>query len=254
MNSLSTVLILGLAIVTAADAANTESGSRSSVDEPPAKVVRWFDKATRAFRQDDNAAAIAGFDRVIAAYPAFDEAIYNRALALAEVGRDRDAMADLAMVQQRSSPAAKKLAGLFLVNSMATVSIAAAAIEDGDLDKAEKMIARALVYNPASADAYIFRGVLRNNQNRSCDALADYASAIERDPNASTAHYNRALIFLAQRQYREALADFSRAIELNPADAQSYQGRAQAYAALGDAANAAKDLEAYRQHCDCSRH
>lgn len=253
MRLLNTVLILAFATVAMTQVAATEGALTVAADKPPAKVVRWLRKATHAFQQDDNATAIAGFDRVIAAYPALDEAIYNRALALAEVGRDRDAMADLATLQQRSSPAANKLAGLFLVHSMATVSIAAAAIEAGDQDKAEKMIERALIYHPASADAYIFRGVLRHKQDRSEDALADYAQAIERDPNSSIARYNRGHIFLERSQYGEAVTEFTRAIELNPADAESYQARAQAHEALGDAVSAAKDLEAYRRHCDCSR-
>jgi tetratricopeptide (TPR) repeat protein len=231
----------------------TATLSIAAVDEPPAKAVRWFDKATRAFQKNDNASAIAGFDRAIAAYPGYEAAIYNRALALAEVGRDRDAVTDLATLQQRSAASARKLAGLFQIHAMATISIASAALEREDLDDAEKYLERALTYDPNSADAYIYRGVLRRNQGRNEDAIADYAQAIARNPDSSIAHFNRGLILLERDQHREAIADFTRAIELEPEDPSAYQGRAQAYEALGDKESAHKDQEMQRKLCgDCA--
>jgi tetratricopeptide (TPR) repeat protein len=48
---------------------------------------------------------------------------------------------------------------------------------------------------------------------------------------------------LAARTHDEALEDFDAAIVLSPASAEAWHQRAQAYAALGDAASAARDLQ-----------
>lgn len=251
MRLLNIALILAVVAATMAHASGPQSNLKSATDKPPDQVVRWFEKATRAMARDDNSAAIAGFDRVIAAYPAFDAAIYNRALVLAEMGRDREAMADLARLRQLASPQADKLAALFLSISMASESIARAGFQAGELQRAEQQIARALIFDPTSADAYIYRDLVRNSQNRTDEALADYAAAIARDPKSSIAHFNRAAILLVRQQYREAIESFTRVIEIEPADADAYQGRAQAYEALGERTSAAKDRDTYRRLCQC---
>lgn len=81
---------------------------------------------------------------------------------------------------------------------------------------AEPAIARALALDPASAEAYSARGLLRSEQWRLDEAEADLKRAIELNPNLADAHVRLAVTFEYAGRPRDALAALDHALALDP--------------------------------------
>ena len=98
----------------------------------------------------------------------------------------------------------------------------------GQPKRAVELISRAIDQNAAVAAAHRHLGNALRDLGRFEEALASYASAIERRPNFKEAYVNRAMTLLVLRRPAEALADLDRAIALGADDAQVhlYQGTA----------------------------
>lgn len=117
----------------------------------------------------------------------------------------------------------------------------------------------AIQLEPHDHQAFCDRATAYNRIARHREALADANEAIRLAPDfylghdaRGWAHFGlaRAAIFTFWRKgsaarrktdFEHAIADFTEAIRLNPNAADCYHGRSQAYLALGDRANAAKD-------------
>jgi DNA-binding winged helix-turn-helix (wHTH) protein/TolB-like protein/Tfp pilus assembly protein PilF len=81
---------------------------------------------------------------------------------------------------------------------------------------AEPAIARALALDPASAEAYAARGLLRSEQWRLEEAEADLRRAIALNPNLVEAHVRLAVTLEYAGRPREALAALDDALALDP--------------------------------------
>jgi tetratricopeptide (TPR) repeat protein len=112
----------------------------------------------------------------------------------------------------------------------------------GDLPGAEEDFTALIGMDPAMADAWTGRGVLREIQGRYEEALADYEEALKLAPSAS-AWRNVADAHLGLGRVEEAEAGYTRAIELDADYLEAYLGRARARTASNRYPEAIADLD-----------
>ena len=75
---------------------------------------------------------------------------------------------------------------------------------------------KAIKANPEYSDAYINRGLVKNELQDYEGSIKDYDKAIELDPKCSLAYNNRGYTKHKQGNHEGALADYNKAILLNP--------------------------------------
>ena len=75
---------------------------------------------------------------------------------------------------------------------------------------------KAITANPDYADAYINRGLVKNELKDYDGSIEDYDRAIELDPRCSLAYNNRGYTKHKKGDYEGALKDYNKAILLNP--------------------------------------
>jgi len=93
------------------------------------------------------------------------------------------------------------------------------------------------------AQAYHYRGRLRQQSGNEAGALADWSTAIDCCSHYGVPHYHRALVLLEQGLHAEALTDFDAAIQANPTMAIAYFHRGNLRHQLGDILGAVADWE-----------
>jgi tetratricopeptide (TPR) repeat protein len=80
---------------------------------------------------------------------------------------------------------------------------------------------------------YINRGATYHALDRTDDAIADYACAIDRDPTIAILYTNRGNVYATLGRFNEALADYERALTIDPTYATVYGARGLTYAKMG---------------------
>ena len=85
-----------------------------------------------------------------------------------------------------------------------------------DFKEKLKYYDKALTANPDYADAYINRGLVKNEMGDYDGSIKDYDKAIELDPRCSLAYNNRGYTKHKKGDLEGALADYNKAILLNP--------------------------------------
>ena len=85
-----------------------------------------------------------------------------------------------------------------------------------DYNEKLKYYDKAIEHNPEYADAYINRGLVKNELKDYEGSIADYDKAIELDSCCSLAYNNRGYTKHKKGDYEGALADYNKAILLNP--------------------------------------
>ncbi|EDX86225.1 tetratricopeptide repeat domain protein [Synechococcus sp. PCC 7335] len=93
------------------------------------------------------------------------------------------------------------------------------------------------------AQAYHYRGQLRQLSDDTAGALADWSAAIAYWPRYPEPYYQRALVYLGQKKHAEALSDLDRAIAADPTFARAYLHRGNLRHHLGDIVGATADWE-----------
>lgn len=110
-----------------------------------------------------------------------------------------------------------------------------------DREKGNADLDRAIQLKPDYADAYYERGLNRDLGNDPAAALRDYNKAIELNPRFSDAYRTRAVLYLVAGKGALAIADYTKIIELKP-DGESYYMRGNSYLEIGQDAKAIVDL------------
>jgi anti-anti-sigma factor len=86
---------------------------------------------------------------------------------------------------------------------------------------------------------HVNRGAANSCKGDHDAAIADYTEAIRLDPAFTGAYVNRGNAYAVKEDYQRSIADYTEAIRRGDQDA--YGDRAEAYRALGDEENAARD-------------
>ena len=90
------------------------------------------------------------------------------------------------------------------------------ALVSEDFEEKKEYYTKAIESDPNFADAYINRGLVKNELGDFEGSIEDYNKAIELDPKCSLAYNNRGYTKYKQRDFEGALNDYNKAILLNP--------------------------------------
>lgn len=83
-------------------------------------------------------------------------------------------------------------------------------------EKKEELYSKAIEINPEFLDAYLNRGLVKNELGDYDGSIQDYDKALELDPKFALAYNNRGYTKYKKQDYKGALDDYNRAILLNP--------------------------------------
>ncbi|KZR62047.1 tetratricopeptide repeat protein [Prochlorococcus sp. MIT 1303] len=101
-----------------------------------------------------------------------------------------------------------------------------------------------ITINPKNVDAYVNRGLAKENLKDYKGAIADHSKAIAINPQHAPAYYSRGVGKHASKDYQGAIADYSKAITINPYHANAYSNRAIAVFLLSnDSSSACSDIK-----------
>jgi tetratricopeptide (TPR) repeat protein len=209
--------------------------------EKAKSALDWAGQAADLRKADKKEEAVKAYDEAIKLDPNLEEAIFNRALIYAELGRDDEAVAARDNLLTRKSPLGKRLQGFLALNSDANVSFGNKHLQAGEWDLAQKKYKVALIYDGDSSGAHVGLGLACIGQKKYDEAVAHFDRAIQLDAKSAIAHHNRGIANRERKQFQLAVADFTRAVELEPENPQGYEGRATAYDGLDDKAKAEDD-------------
>ncbi|MEM6438088.1 MAG: tetratricopeptide repeat protein [Pseudomonadota bacterium] len=173
--------------------------------------------------------ALAAYDRAVAADPTFTPAYANRALSRARRGRVEEAIADWSEVIARAPRDGDALlgrAGLHLVAGRPAQALA-------DADAGLRLA-------PRSSDLHYTRGLALGALNRTAEAVSAFDAALRLDPGDAEAWMQRGLI-QARAAPAAALRDLTRAIDIVPKRAVLYVHRGQVLEGLGRQGEADRD-------------
>ncbi len=167
---------------------------------------------------------------------------HTRALAYARVGRDREALADIARLGEYDPDLAGVLRRKLRLSAGPYTSIAEDRFKQGDYEGAIAKCDSALAYAPDWSDAWIVKAIVFQKLNEPQKVLECYDKAEQAEPNNWFIYINRAEFYQEQKQLDLALKDFTKSIELEPEKPAGYTGRAAIYSAMNEADKAADDL------------
>ena len=85
-----------------------------------------------------------------------------------------------------------------------------------NLEEKKDLYTKAIEHKPDFLDAYINRGLVKNELKDYDGSILDYDKAIELDPRCALAYNNRGYTKFKQEDYAGALKDYNKAILLNP--------------------------------------
>ncbi len=119
---------------------------------------------------------------------------------------------------------------------------AAAHAERSELDSAITDYDTAIRINPAVADAFYGRGLVRFRMKELEKAIADFDRSIQLNPADALAFYWRGYTWRTQGERDKAIADYTQAITLNPGKANVYIHRSGMYFQKSEYEKAISDL------------
>jgi tetratricopeptide (TPR) repeat protein len=152
-------------------------------------------------------------------------AIYNRVVALARVGRDREAVSDLEHLERIAPEMGRDLRAQMKVSAEPYTDLARAEYKAGNFELAVKKCDSALAYDPSHGNAWVVKALALKKLGDIASALECFTTALQIDPGNYWACLNRAELHREQGYLQESLLDYSRAIELRPTEPDSFEGR-----------------------------
>lgn len=100
---------------------------------------------------------------------------------------------------------------------------------------------RAIEFDPAHSNAYLYRGFCRNITKDFQGAIADFTKVIELNPDHKWAFVSRGSARNKTGDYTLAVEDFNRAIAIDPTDQEAYNNRGFSKKMMGDKDGACED-------------
>jgi predicted O-linked N-acetylglucosamine transferase (SPINDLY family) len=110
--------------------------------------------------------------------------------------------------------------------------------QTGNSAAAERLLKRALLVDPRSAEARCELGIVLGVLQRPDEALACFDELIVMQPDFAAAHFHRANLLLALRRFAEAVASFDKAVAIDPRHVNALNNRGNALHELGRFADA----------------
>ncbi|MBP9663644.1 MAG: tetratricopeptide repeat protein, partial [Pyrinomonadaceae bacterium] len=176
----------------------------------------------------DHADLAKGFFLEALKYDATNSAAY---FGLAEVYSELDQYPEAIANYEKSLEGDKDLTEIF-------VPLGILYYQNGDIDKADKMLTKALVSSSGSAETQFFLGLVRSSQGRNEEAAAAFTQAKTLDPKMEEAFFQSGEVLSRLGRRAEAADDYKRAVELRPAYFEAWLGLGDAYYELKNYAEA----------------
>ncbi|WP_159789898.1 tetratricopeptide repeat protein [Sodalinema gerasimenkoae] len=178
----------------------------SATADRESQAQRWMERSLEQLNQENNEAALLGFERVLDLDPQNLRAMIYRGDALAELKRFREALATYEQAVQLDPNSAE--AWSHLGDLQHEMKRPQAALESWD---------KALAINPDDIQTWIHRGVALGLQLQRWDeALATWDKALELDRHDSDIWFRRGVALGSLERWQEAIDSWDRALELNP--------------------------------------
>lgn len=198
-----------------------------------------FEEGQNAQQRGDLNSAVRFYSSAIKFDPSLFQAYYQRATALAALGRDAEAETDLRKTVELRPDFARayRALGQILLDRGMTedakrelsrsielepklggvrIPYASALIKSGEAERAIVQLRAAIEQGESAPLAYALLGVAEERLGKPDDAFADYSRAIEMDANNATAREGRARILENRGELAKAIQDYSTAYRAHP--------------------------------------
>ncbi|MBF0522331.1 MAG: tetratricopeptide repeat protein [Candidatus Omnitrophica bacterium] len=201
------------------------------IKKSPNKLRAFNNRGKALAEMGKQEEAIEDFNRGIAINPTTWALYINRGIGYQTLGRYKEAYDDFTKVIQNSRDA-------HAYNCRAQLRYAM-----GDVDGAIMDFSSAISQNRLHLQAILNRGTLYVQKKQYKLALYDFTNAISLDPFYAPSYENRGDVYYRQGKTQEALNDFSKAIELMPNVPFFYQNRAALYMSMGSVEKSLLDIQ-----------
>ena len=175
--SAARILFLGIALLGCSEGEQRQghSASKSMPEGSPTASVAAAEAYNRGVkcRETDKARAIEEFSAAIEIDPAFEMAIYNRALTSMELSRDEQTIKDLALLQEMNSTHAQTLEQLMGAMPPLHCHHGHEAIEKKDFKTAIEKFTAALLYAPEDHVILMWRAYAHEQNGDEAEAARD---------------------------------------------------------------------------------
>ena len=179
----------------------------SAIEICPTNYLAYFNRAcVKLYNMNDNAGAIADFDKVISNNKRSAEAYCNRAVAYMNIGKTNESLNDYSKAIDILPTYEAYCNRGNIKNSINDYN---GAIEDYD---------KAIALDPGRAGVYVNRGIVKEKINEKVGAVVDFTRAIEIDPKLIEAYGNRAIARYNIKNYKGTIDDCNKILEFNPND------------------------------------
>ncbi|MEO0350697.1 MAG: tetratricopeptide repeat protein [Cyanobacteria bacterium P01_A01_bin.15] len=220
------------------------------------QVEKLFVQGNDAYLQGDLFGAIAAYDQALTIKPDLHEALYNKGISLANLGRYEEAIAtyDQALNLKPDYHEALNYKGVSLAN-LGRHNDAIAAYDQAFTIKPDKCQAlsnkalslanlgrhndaiaaydQALAINPNYHQALFNKGALLANLGRHEEAIAACDRALVIKPDYHEAHYNRGVALANLSRHNDAIAAYQQALILKPDYHEAINGKGVSLARSG---------------------
>jgi len=159
-------------------------------------------------------------------------ALYNLAVALAQEGEHRTAIAkcdEAIRLKDDDARAYSHRGGCY--------------IAIGKLDEAMRDLDKAIALDPTNDAAFGNRGAVHQTKGNFDKAIDDFTKAIESNPYDARYFNNRGAAYRSKRLHEAAIADYDKAIRMAPEYSKAYRGRALTHLAKRNYELALLDLD-----------
>jgi tetratricopeptide (TPR) repeat protein len=168
-------------------------------------------------------------------------AIYNRAVAYARLGRDAEALADIARLERIAPEVGRQLRGKMKLSAGPYTDLAEQEYTAKNFAAAIRKCDSALAYDPEWGDAWVVKALALQKLGQPEKALECYNKGAEAEPTNYFVYINRAELHHQQKRLEQALADYAKYIKLRPNEPAAYLGRSAVYTDLQMPDKAAAD-------------
>ena len=124
-------------------------------------------------------------------------------------------------------------------------NVARALVQEGNIDAAKPMLAKALQLDPNLASAHYFEGLALKTDGDYAAAYQQFALAAARYPNDRVNRNQMGRMLFLERKYQEAIAEYARTLRIDPEDLEAHYNLMLCYRGLGDEAQSGREEKLY---------
>jgi len=188
----------------------------------PDRATLYVKRAIEYFNLLELDLAEADLNKAIEIDSKQPQAYFWRGMVYGRTGRVKDGIADLSVFLT-----------YYPDSSLGFTKRGVRYIWDGQYEKAERDLRKALDLNPANAEAHDDLGVLMAHKKELDKAIEHFSKTIKLEPSYQKAYHNRATAYYLQGKFPLALSSVERSLTLKPDNRSSVLLKSEIVAAMG---------------------